>query len=240
LRSAITAAHELPFRTVHPPSASSRPPAREPALAVLGATGRTGRRVVEYALADGHLVRALARRPDALADLAHPRLTVIAGDATHAADVARLVDEADAVVSALGGGTTAAPGTARSDGVRHAAAALVARGTPDARLLVVAGGGILDAPEGGLRQERPAFPAVFRLVSAEHRRAWEAVRDTPLAWTMVCTGDIVPGERTGVWRALADVMPEGGRRISVEDLAAFLLEELAVGRYVRRRVGLAY
>jgi putative NADH-flavin reductase len=209
-------------------------------LAVLGATGRTGRRVVEYALADGHRVRALARRTDALAALAHPRLLVVAGDARDAADVARAVGDADAVLSALGGGTTAAPGTARADGVRHAAAALLARGTPEARLLAVAGGGILDAPEGGLRQERPTFPAVFGLVSAEHRRAWEAVRDTPLAWTMVCTGDIVPGERTGRWRALADAMPEGGRRISVEDLAAFLLEELAAARFVRRRVGLAY
>ena len=99
---------------------------------------------------------------------------------------------------------------------------------------------ILDAPDGGLRQDQPRFPAVFRLVSAEHRRAWEAVRDTPLAWTMVCTGDIVPGERTGAWRALPDVMPDGGRRISIEDLAAFLLGELRDGRYVRRRVGLAY
>jgi putative NADH-flavin reductase len=111
-------------------------------------------------------------------------------------------------------------------------------------VLLVAGGGILDAGPGaavpGLRQDQPGFPEVFRRVSAEHRRAWEVVRDTPLAWTAVCTGDIVPGERTGAYRHLPDVMPEGGRRISVEDLADFLLAELRDGRYVRRRVGLAY
>ena len=223
-------------------SARPEPPVtdRLPSLAILGATGRTGRRLVADALAAGHAVRALARRPEALAELAHPRLTVIAGDACDVGAVSHAIGEADAVLSALGGGTTAAPGSARSDGIRHAAAALVARGTPGARLIAVAGGGILDAPEGGLRQARPTFPAVFRLVSAEHRRAWEAVRDGPLAWTMVCTGDIVPGERTGRYRALADLMPEGGRRISVEDLAGFVLDELAAGRFVRRRVGLAY
>lgn len=213
-----------------------------PPLAVLGATGRTGRRVVEYALAAGHAVRALARVPAALADLAdlaRPGLTVVQGDATDPAALARLLDGADAVVSALGGGTTADPGTTRSAGVRAVAAALAARGTPGARVLVVAGGGILDAPGGGLRQDQPGFPAVFRAVSAEHRRAWDAVRDTGLAWTMVCTGDIVPGERTGRYRHLPDVMPEGGRRISVEDLADFLLAELVADRYVRRRVGLA-
>jgi putative NADH-flavin reductase len=214
-----------------------------PALAVLGATGRTGRRVVEYALAAGRGVRALARRPAALADLAHPALAVVQGDATDPAAVARLLDGAGAVISALGGGTTADPGATRSGGVRAVAAALAGRGTPEARLLVVAGGGILDAragdPGAGLRQDQPGFPAVFRAVSTEHRRAWEAVRDTRLAWTMVCTGDIVPGERTGRYRHLPDVMPEGGRRISVEDLADFLLAEEGAGRYVRRRVGLA-
>jgi putative NADH-flavin reductase len=216
-----------------PPDASRLP------LAVLGATGRTGRRVVEYALAAGRPVRALARTPADLDDLAAPALTVVQGDATDPAAVARLLDGAGPVVSALGGGTTADPGRTRSEGVRRVAEALAARGTPAERLLVVAGGGILDAPDGRLRQDQPAFPAVFRLVSDEHRRAWEAVRDTELAWTMVCTGDIVPGARTGHYRHLPDVMPEGGRRITVEDLADFLLAELAAGQYVRRRVGLA-
>ena len=208
-------------------------------LAVLGATGRTGRRVVAYALADGHRVRALARDPDALADLVAPGLTVVAGDAGDPTAVARLVDGAEAVISALGGGTTADPGTTRSDGVRHVAAALAAAGRADARVLFVAGGGILDAPGGGLRQEQPGFPAVFRAVSAEHRRAWDAVRATGLAWTAVCTGDIVPGARTGVYRALPDVMPDGGRRIAIENLADFLLAEWRAGQFIRRRVGLA-
>ena len=212
-------------------------------LAVLGATGRTGRRVVEYALADGLRVRALARDAGALADLAAPGLAVVPGDAQDPAAVARLVDGADAVISALGGGSTADPGTTRSDGMRNVAAVLAARGAPDGRVLFVAGGGILDVSPGaagaGLRQDQPGFPAVFRRVSEEHRRSWEAVRDTALAWTAVCTGDIVPGERTGRYRHLPDVMPEGGRRISVEDLADFLLAELRAGRYVRRRVGLA-
>ncbi|HEY0776785.1 MAG TPA: NAD(P)-binding oxidoreductase, partial [Gemmatirosa sp.] len=83
-------------------------------LAVLGATGRTGRRVVEYALAAGLGVRALARAPGSLADLGHPRLTIVAGDAADPQAVADLVVGVDAVISALGGGTTAAPGTTRS------------------------------------------------------------------------------------------------------------------------------
>ncbi|HEY0776631.1 MAG TPA: NAD(P)H-binding protein, partial [Gemmatirosa sp.] len=166
-------------------------------------------------------------------------LTVVAGDAEDLDAVARTVAAADAVISALGGGTTAAPGTTRSVGVANVARALAAAGRPEARVLLVAGGGILDAPGGGLRQNQPGFPAVFRVVSEEHRRAWEAVRDTALAWTAVCTGDIVPGTRTGDYRVAADVMPDGGRRIAVENLADFLLQEWRAARFVRQRVGLA-
>lgn len=207
-------------------------------LAVLGATGRTGRRLVEYALADGHRVRALAREPRALDGLAHPALEVRAGDALDAAAVDALVAGCDAVASALGGGTTAAPGTARSAGARHAAAAMQRHGV--ARFVGVAGGGILDLPGVGLRHERPGYPEAFRLVSREHLATWTALRDTPLAWTLACTGDIVPGERTGTYRVLPELMPDGARRISVEDLADFLLGTLVSGTFVRRRVGLGY
>lgn len=206
-------------------------------LAVLGATGRTGRRLVEYALADGHAVRALARDPRALDALAHPRLEVRAGDATDPAAVDALVAGCDAVTSALGGGTLVDPGTARSDGARHAAAAMARHGLD--RFVGVAGGGILDLPGVGLRNERPNYPAAFRQVTREHLATWTALRDTGLAWTLACTGDIVPGARTGVYRVLPDEMPEGGRRISVENLADFLLRELVDGRYPRRRVGVA-
>ena len=207
-------------------------------LALLGATGRTGRRILDYALADGHRVRALARDPAKLAPFAHPALTVLPGDATDPAAVDALVDGADAVLSALGGGTTAAPGTARSDGARHAAAAMQRRGLT--RFVGVAGGGILDLPGVGLRHERPGYPEAFRLVSREHLRTWHVLRDTPLAWTLVCTGDILPGERTRTYRELPDLMPDGGRRISCEDLADFVLREAVETRYPARRVGLAY
>ncbi len=205
-------------------------------LGLFGATGRVGTRVLDYALADGHSITALARDPSRLD--ARAGLHVIAGDVHDVDAVARTLAGADAVISALGNAGLAAPGTALSAGMRNIAAAMTAAGVP--RVLSVAGGGILDAPNGGLRQDQPTFPAVFRLTSAQHRGGWEALRDTSLEWTIACTGDIVPGERTGIYRVLDDRMPEGARRISVEDVADFLLAELVAGAHVRRRVGLGY
>ncbi|MER6042119.1 NAD(P)H-binding protein, partial [Streptomyces sp. NPDC001856] len=54
-------------------------------LLILGATGPTGRHVVDLAVAGGDAVTVLARRPQALDDVAD-RVRVVAGDATSYAD----------------------------------------------------------------------------------------------------------------------------------------------------------
>jgi putative NADH-flavin reductase len=70
-------------------------------LTVLGATGGTGRQVVEEALAGGHQVTALARDPGKLG-LQNPRLRVVQGSIQEASAVEEAIAGADAVVSALG------------------------------------------------------------------------------------------------------------------------------------------
>ena len=70
-------------------------------LAVFGATGRTGKLLVEQALNAEHDVTAFVR-PRSLGKLIkHERLTVVQGDATDAAAVERAVNGADAVVSVM-------------------------------------------------------------------------------------------------------------------------------------------
>ena len=69
-------------------------------VAVYGATGGTGRRLVPLFLAAGHRVRVLARTPSDVAGAA--KLEVLQGDATDAAAVARAAEGADVLVSCLG------------------------------------------------------------------------------------------------------------------------------------------
>ena len=205
-------------------------------IALFGATGRVGGRLLEYALADGHTVRALVRDAAKLA----PRtgLEIVQGDVLDADAVARVVAGTDAVLSGLGGAGVQEPGEAQSQGMRNIVAAMQRHGVR--RVLGVAGGGILDAPDGGLRQELPPFPAIFKGVSARHKEAWIAMRDSGLDWTMLATGDIVPGERTGVYRTLDDFLPEKGNRISVEDVADFMITELTARKRLQKRVGAGY
>src|SRR6266487_2410836 len=67
-------------------------------LAIFGAAGRTGIPLVQQALEEGHEVVALVRTPAKLS-IGDERLTVVQGDVAHLADVERVVQGADAVLS---------------------------------------------------------------------------------------------------------------------------------------------
>ena len=206
-------------------------------ITLFGATGRTGRRVAEYALADGHDVVAFVRDPARLA-LSDARLHLAVGDVLDPTTVAVAIEGSDAVVSTLGGAGLDDPGHTLSGGMRNVVAGMRAGGVE--RVLAVAGSGVLDAPEGGLRGEAANFPAIFRAINAEHMGTWRALRESGLRWTLVCCPDLVDGERTGNFRREPDRLPAGGTRISVEDAALFLLEQIPSSEFVERRVGIAY
>ena len=108
------------------------------------------------------------------------------------------------------------------------------------RVLAVAGSGILDDPRGGLRGDAADFPEIYGPITKEHRGTWDALKAGGLDWTLVCCPDLVDGEATGRYRVLADRLPEGGSSISVEDVAGFMLKQMTLPSYLRRRVGVAY
>jgi putative NADH-flavin reductase len=205
-------------------------------IALFGATGRVGTRVLEYAIAEQYTVSVLVRDPAKLA--ARAGLTIVAGDIHDLDAVRRAMSGARAVISTLGGAGLADPGTAQSQGMRNIITVMKELGVQ--RVLGVAGGGILDSIHGGLRHDQPGFPAMFKPVSDRHAEAWHAMRDSDREWTMVATGDIVPGERTGVYRTLENKLPAGSTSISVEDVADLLLKALRENLHLRTRVGAGY
>src|SRR5438046_6509767 len=70
-------------------------------LFVIGATGRTGREIVQQALARGHHVTAFVRSPESMT-LKNERLTVLKGDAMDEGQLFHAIQNHDAVTSTLG------------------------------------------------------------------------------------------------------------------------------------------
>ena len=79
-------------------------------IALYGATGAIGQRILREALQRGHSVTAIARDPSKLTDQ-NPQLTTRAGDIREAQSVAEAVAGHDAVVSAVGPQHGAGEGT---------------------------------------------------------------------------------------------------------------------------------
>jgi nucleoside-diphosphate-sugar epimerase len=122
-------------------------------IAVVGATGRTGRQVAGQALARGDDVIALARHPEAL-PLLGPGLVAAAADVLDRAAVAQALAGADAVVSALGIGASRQPTVVYSDGTANVLHAMDAHGIR--RLAVIS------AVPAGPRAEQPVPPGRIR------------------------------------------------------------------------------
>ncbi|NUP22988.1 MAG: NAD(P)H-binding protein [Streptomyces sp.] len=203
-------------------------------IAVLGATGMVGRRVISEAGARGHRVLALSRR--AVDDVGHgsgPRVTPVAVDAS----------DSDAVREALGsveGTVDAVVVTVRTDPVDQGflvgmtRSALDAAARLGARVLVVGGAGALRSPGDPdlLVADNPAYvPAGLKPIAAAgiaQLRTCEAHAEAD--WVYLSPPALLePGERTGRYRRGTDTLLTGadGRSwISAENLAVAVVDEL--------------
>lgn len=205
-------------------------------IALFGATGRTGRYILEQALADGHRVTVLARNPSKLPPGKYS-LTIQLGDALDADAVDDAVFGQDAVISALGLGSSPQP-DALSRGVANIVAAMQANRVE--RLVVVAGGGILlDRATGQMRVAAADYPAAYRAFAEEHRRIYDLLQRTELAWTLVCPPSMFEEPAVGATRSAVDYLPEGGRRITYADAGRFVYAQLGDRSFLRQRVGIA-
>ncbi|GAA4607787.1 putative NADH-flavin reductase [Actinoplanes octamycinicus] len=190
-------------------------------ITVVGAAGMSGSRIVTEALARGHRVTAVVRRavPEA-------RVTVVRGDATDTALMTKLFADTDVIV----GATRPVPGQEHT--VPATATALLdAAAATGKRILFVGGSAPLRSPGGGLAFDDPAFvPPEYRAIAAASMAQLQACRAHPADWTYVSPpGLLEPGTRTARYRrggtALV-VAADGSSRISAEDLAVAVLDEL--------------
>jgi uncharacterized protein YbjT (DUF2867 family) len=153
-------------------------------IVVFGATGSTGRHVVDQSLFAGHDVTAVVRRPDRVAP--RPRLVTRAGDVLDAASLHESCSGADAVVSCVGPRSNLRPGTVMSAGTAHMVAAAEAAGVR--RFVFQSGIGLSDGVDLS-RANRWVLRALWRPLFAaaiQDKAEGECVlRASALEWVIV-------------------------------------------------------
>jgi len=200
-------------------------------IALIGASGRVGSRILKELSNRGHRVTGIARNPDKIAAL--PNVTAVKGDVFDADGLAAILRGHDAVVSAVFF-TASDPKllikAVRASGVK--------------RYLVVGGAGSLEAAPGLLLIDSPDFPPEYKPEAGKGAEFLELLKGVDdLDWTFLSPSALFePGERTGVFRLGKDQLltNEKGSRISMEDYAIAFVDEVEKPAHMRQRFTVGY
>lgn len=213
-------------------------------IALFAAGGNIGRRIALEAANRGHEVVAVVRDPTR-AHRASGIFSVMPGDVTDAGSVAAAGSGVAAILSAVG--PSVADGQS-GNVLIDAAHALIAgaRRAGVKRLIVLGGAGSLEVAPGLQAVDAPQFPPQWKDNALSQRRALDIYRAEAgdLDWTYISPAAIIaPGERTGKYRVGFDQMlrdSNGESRISIEDYAVAMIDELENAAHIRKRITVAY
>ena len=202
---------------------------------VFGATGGTGRETVIQALAAGHTVTAVVRRPEAL-DISHEKLTVLRGNVLDATAVLQPMAGQDVVISALGVRTNT-PTTDCSGGVSNMLRAMQSTGVR--RFLCVSANGLEPGPWWQKLFAKLILHRIFREAYADLWRMEAVVKQSDLEWTIVRPPMLTDAPRTGIYMEAINKHVPHGFRISRANVADYMLKHVADAATYRTTVEIA-
>lgn len=201
-------------------------------IALIGASGAVGSRILAELLRRGHTVTAIARHPAKIPP--QPGVTPRQADVFDEAGLARAIAGHDAVISAVW--FTASDPAMLIAAVRRAGVG---------RYLVVGGAGSLDVAPGRRLYDSPEFPAEWVTEAKAGGAFLDLLRRTEdLDWSFLSPSTLLfPGERTGRFRLGDDALlrdASGKSAISMEDYAVAMVDELERPSHSRRRFTVGY
>jgi putative NADH-flavin reductase len=201
-------------------------------IAVFGATGDTGKQIVEQALQAGYEVVAYARNPSKL-NVSNEHLTVIQGELSDAALIETALRGTSAVLSALGprGGSKNKPLT---QGMQNIIGAMKKQGVR--RIIITS---TLSAKD---IKDKPSLrtKAMVNLVKITMHAAYEdivnaaeIVRASDLEWIILRLALLNNKPKSGKVKAGYVGTGEVGAQISRADIAGFMLKQIEDTKYLR-------
>jgi putative NADH-flavin reductase len=206
-------------------------------VAVIGATGNAGSRITAELLKRGHQVRAVVRSRDKISS--KNGLEVATTDLSDAAQLAGVLKDADAVVSAY------RPPVDDNDqivGTTKRITEAVKRNKQ--RLLVIGGAGGLFVAPGVTAIASGRLPEFALPIAKAHEKVRQDLEASGADWTYFApAGLFEPGEKTGKFRLGKDdliVDASGNSRISMEDYAIAAVDELERPQHRSERFTIGY
>ncbi len=213
-------------------------------IALIGASGFIGSRLLKEALSRGHHVTGICRHPEKIS-ISHPDLKGEKGDVSLIETIPALAGDADVVVSAYNPGWTNPDIASETTRVYKIILESVKK-TDVRRLLVVGGAGSLFVSPGVRLMESGKMPESFLPAV---KALWDVYQvilsaEKDLDWAYFSPAEnIFPGTRTGKFRLGKDdliIGPDGKSQISAEDYAVAMIDEVEKPAHHRERFTIGY
>ena len=206
---------------------------------IIGASGGTGRQLVQQALDLGHQVTAFVRKPARL-KIEHPNLKVVQGNVLDYASVEAAMPGQSAVICALGHKRWFYPTRILSEGTRNILRAMKARNVP--RFICETSLGIGNAAgRGGFFNTFFVIPFILPFYFWDKVRQEEIIAESDRDWVIVRPGHLTNGAARGQYRH--DLKPGDfvlGARISRADVADFMLKQMTDDDYLGTAVAVRW
>ncbi|HLY28887.1 MAG TPA: SDR family oxidoreductase [Aggregatilineales bacterium] len=191
-------------------------------IIVFGANGGIGHHVVEQALAAGHNVTAVVRRPSSITTK-HERLTIVQGDVLQAETLKEPMAGQEAVISALGS-VSRAPTVVYSQGIANIMQAMQQAHVK--RLVCISASG-LDPSRLWMRLiAKPILWTLFKSSYSDLVRMEREVKGSNVDWTIVRPPRLSDGPHTGQYEFAVNKHHPRGFIISRADVADYLIAQL--------------
>jgi putative NADH-flavin reductase len=207
-------------------------------VVLYGATGKSGSRILKELKSRGHKVTAAVRDTSKLNSA--NGVTVKHDDLSDSNKIAEVIKGADAVISAY------APPQDNTDaliGVTERQVQAVKKAGA-ARLIVVGGAGGLEVAPGVSVIDSGYLPEPYLPIATSHVKALNVLKASDIDWTYFApAGFFEPGERTGKFRLGTNELisnDKGESRISMEDYAVALVDELEKPKHRKQRFSIGY
>ncbi|AVS76996.1 NmrA family protein [Paracidovorax avenae] len=209
-------------------------------VALFGATGPTGRHLIEEALKRGYRLSVYTRDAGKLTSFAG-KVDIVVGDLQDRDAIAQCIQGADAVISALGPNGLKVQGDRPvMHGLAHIIAAMQQAGVR--RLVQISTAAYRDPKDGfdlGSRANALMFKLIARKAYDDIKATGELIANSDLDWTLVR----IPFLKDGPANGKIDVGWYGktrlGSKLSRGNLADFLVGQIADKKFVRAAPGIA-
>ncbi|CAK1583960.1 unnamed protein product [Parnassius mnemosyne] len=196
-------------------------------IVIFGSTGMTGLCSIEAAIKKGLQVRAFLRDPAKLPNHFKDKVEAFKGDALKPESVAAAVEGTDGVVVTLGTRESFAPTTDLSESLKNILEAMKVKNVKDVTVCL----------SSFLFCKPHEVPELYRPVTEDHRKMYEALKENPLNWVAVFAPKIIeePSREMKVY-INPEKIPDGP--ITKWDLGAFMIDALFDPKYYKTVVGL--